>query len=133
MNTKAFLHTGLARGITPEPSTVLFLPAAAAAERYLRRRRPDGRTDRRFFGRLDADEARKRGEGGGGEDLLTFVRPSVRSSKIALFCGSFSLLSPLQLLRPLLPSLIAPVIRSRIPERASERGTFWPLSSALSD
>lgn len=44
MNAKAFLHTGLARGITPEPSTVLFLPAAAAAERYLRRRRPDGQT-----------------------------------------------------------------------------------------
>ena len=85
MNTKAFLHTGLARGITPEPSTVLFLPAAAAAERYLRRRRPDGRTDRRFFGRLDADEARKRGEGGGGEDLLTFVRPLIEDRPLLRF------------------------------------------------
>ena len=96
MNAKAFSQTGLARGITPEPSAVLFLPAsAAAAERYQRRRRPD----RRFFGRSDADDGRRR-EGGGGEDLLTSVRPLIedrpllRFSSHSVLCSSSVRRSP---------------------------------------
>ena len=118
--------TGIARGITPEPSpAVLFRPerrrrcrlrkisaaaAAAAAVPSVLRAAERGRTDGGLRGR------RRRSFD---------VRPSVRPSKIALFFFFF-LRSPLRLFLRLspasLPSLIVPVIRSHIPERASTFG-----------
>lgn len=69
---------------------MLFLSATAAAERYLRRQRPAGRTyGPSVFRPVGRGQRRKEREE--GEDLLTFVRPSVRSSKIALSLLRFGL------------------------------------------
>ena len=116
------------------------LPPRCSSRRKISASAAAGRTIRRVFGPLDADDGRWAegggggGGGGGGEDLLTFVRvrpPSAhRRSPSSLLRF---LLSQSATARPPLPSLIAPVIRSRIPEQASEPGTFWPLCSPPRD
>ena len=114
---------------------MLFLSATAAAERYLRRQRPAGRTyGPSVFRPVGRGQRRKEREE--GEDLLTFVRPSAHRRSPSPFCGSDSLSPPQQL-----PSLIAPVIRSRIPERArhllalllSADGLNWNLDCSIPD
>ena len=89
-----------------------------------------GRTRTRDEGRRRGRRRRRRRRRKRGRSFD--VRPSVRPSAHRRSPSS-AVLTQSSAARPSLPSLIAPVIRSRIPERASERGTFWPLSSALSD